>query len=166
MPGTSLVLLLQIVSIVISALAAGKLLLNGLYRRYRILLIYFIFYTLNGIWPLFVNVKSQLYLYIWVATEPISFLFYLLAVLELCKLVLEKHPGIYTLGRYAMLLDLLLSLGISLLSLLPRLRKAKSQVSRMVSYVLAADRGITFCLALFLILMLFFLSRYPVTLSR
>src|SRR5260370_18591098 len=100
MPGSALVLFFQVTSVVVAALAAAKVFKTGLYHRYRILFGYFTFYTLNGVWPLFVtDVKSDLYLRIWLITEPVSFLFYILVVLELCRLVLAKHPGLYTLGR-------------------------------------------------------------------
>src|ERR1700694_1933243 len=112
MSANALVLFFQVTSVAVAALAAAKVFRTGLYHRYRILFGYFIFYTLNGVWPLFVNVKSNLYLRIWLITEPVSFLFYILVVLELCRLVLEKHPGLYTLGRWAMYCGMVISITL------------------------------------------------------
>jgi len=55
---------------------------------------------------------------------------------------------------------------VSLLSLLPRITPAMPQQSRIMGYVYAAERGMDFSLAIFIVLILFFLTRYPVPLSR
>jgi len=166
MPGNALVVFLQATSVVVAAAMAAKLLKTHLYRRYRVLFWYFAFRAVNGVWPLFLHVKSDLYFYFWVFTLPINLLFYIWVVLELCGLVLERHRGLYTLGRWAMYFGMAVSITLSVLSLLPRITPATPQRSRIMFYFMATDRGVTFCMALFLILMLFLLSRYPVTLNR
>jgi hypothetical protein len=92
-------------------------------------------------------------------------------VLELCGLVLTRHQGIFTLGKWAMYAGMAISVTLSILSLLAGFNAAPAQRSQsltnsIMKYFLAADRGVTFCLAIFLILMLLLLSRYPVPLSR
>ncbi len=149
-----------------SGLTAAKLLFTGLHRRYRVFFWYFCFRVVNGLWPFFFDIKSNIYFKLWALTEPVSLLFYLLVVLELCKLVLERHRGLYTLGRWAIGLGMAASVTLSFLSLLPKITPATPQRSRVMGYLLASDRGVTFCLAIFLLLMLFLLSRYPVPLSR
>jgi hypothetical protein len=52
------------------------------------------------------------------------------------------------------------------LSLLPRITPAMPQRSRIIGYIYATERGIDFSLAIFILLILFLLSRYPVPLSR
>ena len=58
------------------------------------------------------------------------------------------------------------SVTISVLSLLPRITPAMPQRSRIMGYIYATERGVDFSLAIFILLILFFLSRYPVPLSR
>src|SRR5207248_4908074 len=136
------------------------------HRRYPVFFWYFCFRVLNGLWPFFFDLKSNAYIYIWEATEPVNLIFYIWVVLELCALVLERHKGLYSLGRWAMALGMVISVGLSILTLLPKITPAMPQRSRSLGYFFATDRGVTFCLAIFLLLMLFLLSRYPVPLSR
>ena len=159
-------MLFQIASGILAALVAVKLCTTGLYRRYRVFFWYMVFRVVEGAWPSFIDIKSDLYAYIWAVTEAFSLAFYILVVLELCGLVLEKHQGLYTLGRWAIYLGMAVSVTISMVSLLPRIKPEMSQRSKYMGYIFATDRGTTFCMAIFLILMLLLISRYPVKLSR
>ena len=87
-------------------------------------------------------------------------------VVELYKLVLEKYKGLYTLGRWALYVSLAISVSISAISLLPQIKPTMPQRSRIMLYVLATERGIHTGLAIFIILILCFLSFFPVKLSR
>ena len=99
MTSAALVSCLRAVLLLGSVLMVLKLYRTGLYRRYPIFFAFFIFRIPNSIWPLFLAVSSPLYLKVWVLTEPIEFGFYVLMVLELYKLVLEKYKGLYSLGQ-------------------------------------------------------------------
>ena len=68
MSAAALIVVLQVVSLLGSALTAWKLLHTGLYRRYRFFFYYFLFRIPNTIWPLFPNSKTKLYFFFWVAT--------------------------------------------------------------------------------------------------
>lgn len=171
MPGAALVVVFQWVSLLGSLLVAAKLYRSGLYRRYRVFFAYFLFRVPNASYPLLVDVKSPIYFYFWVFTEPLVWVFYVWVVLELCRLVLERHQGLYTLGKWAMSVGMAISVTLSVLSVLAKFKAAPPQRSRslhnsIIGYFLATDRGVTFCLAIFLLLMLLLLSRYPVRLSR
>jgi hypothetical protein len=52
------------------------------------------------------------------------------------------------------------------LSLVPHITPATPQESTIMGYILATERGVDFSLAIFILLILLFLSRYPVPLSR
>src|ERR1035438_5406171 len=139
---------------------------TGLYRRYPIFFAFFIFRILNSIWPMFLEVSSDLYQKVWVLTTPIALGFYVLMVVELYKLVLDKYKGLYTLGRWALYVSLAVSVSISVISLLPRIQPSAAQRSKIMFYVLATERGIDTALAISIILILSFLSLFPVKLSR
>ena len=143
-----------------------KLYRTGLYRRYPIFFAFFIFRIPNGIWPLFLPVSSNLYQQVWVVTEPVGLAFYILMVAELHKLILERYKGLYSLGRWALFLSLAISVSISAISLLPRIKPSMPQPSKIMFYVMAAERGIHTGLAILIILLLCFLSFFPVKLSR
>src|ERR1035437_7163712 len=166
MTSAALVSYLKAVLLLGSVLMVLKLYRTGLYRRYPIFFAFFIFRIPNSIWLLFLAVSSPLYLKVWVLTEPIELGFYVLMVVELYKLVLEKYKGLYTLGRWALYFSLAISVSISAISLLPRIKPAMPQSSKIMFYMLATERGIHTGLAIFIILILCFLSFFPVKLSR
>src|SRR5664279_3040745 len=149
-----------------SLLMVLKLYRTGLYHLYPIFFAFFIFRIPNSIWPLFLDVSSNLYLHVWVLTEPFEFGFYVLMVVELYKLVLEKYKGLYTLGRWALYVSLAISVTISAISLIPQIKPSMPQPSKIMYYMLATERGINTGLAIFIILILCFLSFFPVKLSR
>jgi hypothetical protein len=166
MTGVVLVSCLKAVLLLGSVLMVLKLYRTGLYRRYPIFFAFFIFRIPNSIWPLFLAVSSPLYLKVWVLTEPIELGFYVLMVVELYKVVLEKYKGLYSLGRWALYFSLAISVTVSAISLLPRITPSLPQPSKIMFYVLATERGIHTGLAIFIILILCFLSFFPVKLSR
>ena len=166
MSGSALVLFFEGVSALGSGLIALKLFRSGLHRRYRILFAYLIFRVPYMVCILFLNVNSPFYQKFFVVTAPLFWPFYILLVRELYGLVLERHKGLYTLGRWAMYLATVVSVTVSVLSLLPRITPAMPQRTRIMGYIYATERGVDFSLAIFILLMLFFLSRYPVPLSR
>jgi|SRR5271157_150135 len=156
----------QILTLLGSVLTVVKLYRTGLYRRYRMFFSLFLFQIPNTIWPLFIDIRSGLYEYFWAATEPVAWLLYGLVVLELYRLVLEKHRGLYSLGRWMMYLAIVVSVFFSILSLLPKFKPTTPLHSRTLGYFFATQRGVYFSLVLFILLILLFLSRYPIHLNR
>jgi|SRR5579872_535980 len=158
---------LQILTLGGTALLAGKLLTTGIYRKYRKFFFLLLFSIFNSSWPLVVtDAKSDLYAYFWRATTPIGWLLYIMAVLELYQLVLANHRGLYTLGRWIMYGAIAIAVFISVLTLLPHFTPDTPQTTRTLGYFYAGQRGIESSLAIFILLILLFLSRYPVKLSR
>ena len=176
MPGAALSSFFQIVTILGSALTVLKLLTSGLYRRYPIFFAYFVFcvpYTTCGFilthvtgLPGGAGNKSNAYFYLFFCSEPILILFYILVVVELYSLVLEQYKGLYTLGRWAMYAAVVISGMISILTLLPKISASTPEPSRRLWYEIAVERGVDLALVIFILLIVWFLSRYPVPLSR
>jgi hypothetical protein len=166
MPGSALVLSFEVLSALGSGLVALKLYMSGLHRRYRIFFAYLVCRVPYIGCSIFLDVHSPFYQKFFIITEILFWPFYILLVRELYGLVLEKHKGLYTLGRWAMYLATAVSVIISVLSLLPRITPAMPQRSRIIGYVYATERGVDLSLALFILLILLLLSRYPVPLSR
>jgi hypothetical protein len=164
----AIIRLLEFLVLAACLLTSIKLTYNGLYGRYRALFAYLIFrffYT-GALLFAFQSTQSTSYLWFFILTEPAIWIFYVLIVIELYSLVLEKHRGLYTLGRWVLYGGLSLSLLISGLSLLPELSGGTSQRSPVISYYVAIERGVDFSLLIFLLLILLWLTRYPVPLSR
>jgi hypothetical protein len=161
-----LLTVLKAVLLLGSALTVFKLYRTGLYRRYPFFFLYFLFRIPNSIWPFLLNFRSYLYEQIWLVTSPLVLIFYILIVLELYRLVLENYKGLYSAGRWAFYLSLAISIAISALSLLPKIKPGWPQRSKWMYYELATERGVDTSLAIFIILMLCFLSLFPIRLSR
>jgi hypothetical protein len=166
----------QVVATLGSALTVLKLFTSGLYRRYRIFFAYFIFRVIYMTALLIITrlrglpggdgIRSNLYFYVYFYAEPVLLLAYILVVVELYSLVLERYRGLYTLGRWAMYAAIVISSTISILTLLPKLGASLPEPSRKLMYEVAAERGVDFALVIFILLIVGFLSRYPVPLSR
>ena len=156
---------LQVVLILGSILMVLKLYRTGLYRRYPVFFAFFIFRIPNSIWPTLLPVKSFTYFYFWVYTQPIALGFYVFLVVELYKTVFERYRGLYSLGRWVMYASVAISVTFSALSLLPTIQPGARPASKVV-YLFAAERGVDTALAIFIILILAFLSFFPLKLGR
>lgn len=166
MTSAVLVSCLQAVLLLGSLLMVLKLYRTGLYRYYPIFFAFFIFRIPNSLWPLFLPVNSDLYQRVWILAEPVALGFYVSMVVELYRLVLEKYKGLYTLGRSALYTSLAISVSISAISMSSLIKPMAPQRSKIMFYVMATERGVYTGLAVFIILILCFLSFFPVKLSR
>lgn len=159
---------LELASMVFCALTSFKLWRTGLYRRYVALFGYlvlrFLFFLLVLFW--FSDLRSAAYQKFYIITQPLGWIFSILIVRELYTLVLEKFKGLATLGRWFQYAGLTIALLISGLALLPQMRSGTAQRSVVLGYFYAIERGVDCALLVFLLLLLVWLSRYPVPLSR
>jgi hypothetical protein len=166
----NLVLGLGLTACGVGSLAAVRLYCQSLHRRYRVLFYFLCFdvvhsFTLQAIGRWWRPHPRNAYAWAWVVTEPLIWLFYILMVLELYSLVLQNYKGLQTVGRWIFLIAMTLAIFISGLSVLPSWRSPNERVPVVFSYALIS-RGIFFSLVLFILLILFFLSWYPISLSR
>ena len=166
MPGIVLTKAFLIIGVVGSSLTALRLLWSGLYKRYPVFTLYIALVAVDSVWPVFINQKSILYARLWTFTEPLLHVFSVFCVLELYRMMLERYRGLYSLGRWVMYGASILSVGISILMLLPRIAPAMHQATNYLGYAFAFNRGVDFALTVFILMTLIFLSQYPITLSR
>ena len=141
-----------------------KLIQTGLARYYRAFFAFFTFWVIQTGAGLLLGQSSKLYFRFWTLTLPVEWVLGMLVVRELCGLVLERYRGLKTAGRWGMYAGVVIAAAISILTLLPQLKPA--QRSRVLPYIFPIERGINFSLAIFLLFMMFLLSRFPVKLSR
>jgi hypothetical protein len=147
-----------------TAILSVRLFATGLYRRYRVFFFYLIFATLHVVALDMIGSKANTYEKVWVLTEPLVWLFYVLVVLEISALVLEDYRGLSTVGRWALVTAVLVALLASGISLM-----APSQLTtqgQLMRYYYVAERAVYFSLVVFLLSILGFLMQYPITLSR
>jgi hypothetical protein len=157
----------RILSLLIAAGTASlsiRLFAIGLYRRYRIFFFYMIFATVQLGVLASIGEDNGAYQKVWVLTEPLEWLFYVLVVLEIYALVLQDYRGLATVGRWALITAVVVALLASGISLM-----APSHLTRqgtLMRYYYVAERAVYFSLVVFLLSILGFLMQYPITLSR
>src|ERR1700730_589039 len=150
-------------SVVANAAAACRLCQLGLHRIYRFFFAYLVFATTRSLILLPFSVRSSMYVMIYAITAPILWMFYVLVVLELYSLVLQNYAGINSLGRWTLYGALTFSVTVSILTLIPHWGNERF---RLLFWCTTVERGVVFSLVILLLLILFFLSRYPIALSR
>jgi len=107
------------------------------------------------------------YYAVWVSTQPLLWLAYILVVAELYFLVFRQYRGIYSLGRWFFFGAVFLSVVISALTVLPGLADDVVTPNRplLLYYYAFIERGVVTSLAIFLLLLLGFVSWLSVPLS-
>jgi hypothetical protein len=156
----------------------ARLRLAGLHRIYRFFSAYLLFGVLRAALlmgaprlysviggPSAARHGPNLYGWIWVATQPLVWVFYVLVVLELYTLVLQNYKGIASLGRWVMLAGLTVGLLVSALSLSADLSNP-TEAFPILRVFFVIDRGLSSSLVIFLLIITGFLAWYPVPLSR
>jgi|HubBroStandDraft_6_1064221.scaffolds.fasta_scaffold456706_2 hypothetical protein len=156
--------ILNLLIVVGTAILSVRLLATGLFRRYRVFFVYLVFATVQSGVLSSMSQRSNFYQKIWVLTEPVQWLLYVLVVLEIYALVLQDYRGLSTAGRWTLIAAVVVALLASCLTL-----AAPSQLTgqgHLMHYYYVAERAVYFSLAVFLLTILGFLMQYPITLNR
>jgi hypothetical protein len=148
-----------------AAFAGARLLHFRLGRRFPALISYLLIASLRAAILSLVTEKSKTYLWVYLIASPVICCVAALAVREMFALIFRDYPGLRTAGRWALNAALGLSVIVSLLILRAPLPN-ESANSRRLFYELVFERSITFSLATIIIILMIFLSRYPLRLDR
>jgi hypothetical protein len=108
---------------------------------------------------------DRTYYQIWLATQPLLWLSYVLVVFELYALVLHRYRGIFSLSRFFFFSAVATSSVFSLLTILPTTVAAPSDSTLIYHYALI-ERGVVTSLAIFLLLLLLLALWFPIPMSR
>ena len=147
-----------------------KLARTSLAGRYKALLSFLFFMAFYYAVILFFlefrsgNFNSRAYMNFWEITQPLMWLFSVWMTLELYSLILERHKGLATFGRWVQYAGLGLSTLISLVVMLPQFQS--KGINPIALYYYSIDRGIDCGMLVFLLFILIWLTQYPVPLSR
>lgn len=101
----------------------------------------------------------------WMGTQPLVWVAYVLMTLELYSAILKDYPGLATYGRFVMLVGLAVGIGVSL-SMVSLDFSNPDEPYPILRYFFAVERAVTFGLLLFLLVALFFLRKFPISLTR
>lgn len=143
----------------------ARLLQSRLHKTYSWFLIQLLFQSAQNLVMLPLTPTTNLYAWIYLFSQPVSWILYVLVVLELYSLALHNHPGLATLGRWVMASAMVVALAISAFTLAADLSGPPGRFPVLVYYGIA-ERGVTFSLVLFLVIILAFLVWTPVPVRR
>jgi hypothetical protein len=168
MPSAALTDFLQFVIACACLASAIKLWWTGLSRKYRALTAFLLFISVSSVCiPIFFrNLNSPDYRLYWEVTQPLTWFFSVWLVLELYALILEKHKGLATFGRWVQYVGFGLATLISLLVMMPQIQAAGNGSKAVFVYYYGVERGVDCGILVFLLVILFWLTQYPVPLSR
>jgi hypothetical protein len=168
MPGAALINFLQLLISAASCSGAIKLWHTGLSRKYQALTVYLLFTFLSSVSLLifFHDFRSPAYKIYWEIYQPLTWFFSVWLIVELYSLILEKHKGLATLGRWVQYVGFSAATLISLLVMLPQVRSGGHRSRAITTYYYAAERGVDCGMLVFLLVILLWLTQYPVPLSR
>lgn len=152
-------------TLVACAALALRLCASGLQRTFPLFFIFLVYRLVRGVGMYYLPVRTNLYAWAWFITAPLFWLAYILVVLELFTLVLANYQGIASLGRWVLIAGLVISIGLSGLSLSLDLTNP-GEGFPVVRFFTMMERGVMSSLAIFLLLITVFLVWYPVPLSR
>src|SRR5579871_4587418 len=157
MPGAALLNFLQLV--IAGACFGGvfKLWHIRLHNKYRALIAYLLFSGLYSIAILtfFRNFHTHAYRLYWDVTQPLTWFFSVWLILELYSLILEKHKGLATFGRWVQYAGFGLATLLSLLVMAPQIRVAGHGAKALFAYYYAVERGVDCGMLVFLLVILF-----------
>jgi hypothetical protein len=158
----------ELIQATVALAAVARLIYLNFVKQFPALLAFLAFLAAIDFRFGFEDQTSSTYFWSYIVLEPVYCLFAILAVRELLALTFREYPGIRTAGRWAMYAGIVFSLSISLV--LTYFFWSGSAAGRAHSpylyYVELIKRCVFFTLALVIVTLLVFLSRYPLHLSR
>jgi hypothetical protein len=153
---------------VAAAFAIVRLLQSGLLRRFPFLCIYLaVIAVMSGVLSV-VDEQSKLYFKTYMLAEPASCVAAALAVYEMFALIFRDYRGLRTAGRWTLYVALAASFGVFVFIA----RFAGGELpqgtvnSQILFYELILDRSVNFALTAIIVMLMWFLSRYPLNLER
>lgn len=158
--------LLWMCHLALLVLLALRLFWNGLFLRYRW---FFGLVVLLACRNLAVNLAAGhtvAFFWIWLMSEPLVVIAYILSVFEVYALALQKYQGIRTASRRVLTLAMVVASTVSVLSIFPDLQFNASEGNEWFLLVNVIRRGVYTSLLGFLVLLVSFIAIFPIRLSR
>jgi hypothetical protein len=148
-----------------SALVIWRLYSLGLQKAYRFFFTYMVFALVRTVILFQFNPLKETYYQIWIVTQPLLWLFFILVVSELYSLVLRQYRGIYSVSRWFYFGAVTLSAIISGSTVLTTMAAPPAR-HPLLYYSALIERGVVTSLAVFLLLLLVLVAWFAVPLSR
>ncbi|MCW5965304.1 MAG: hypothetical protein KIT83_14815 [Bryobacterales bacterium] len=139
---------------------------NGMGRRYPAFWFLVGFLSIrNGLLELFVDNVARFYRF-WIITEPVVVISYTLAIFELYSFALAKYPKLRTASQRVLFLAMVIATTVSVLSIFPDVQFGSFGENDRFLLVNVIRRGVYTSLLVFLVLLVSFITIFPIRLSR
>lgn len=165
MTSASIETILQFISFVLAFCVVVRLIQFKLYRTYPF---FFALLSLDLFLQTVVviyNSASYLFLWCFVVLEPVRNILYILVVWELFSVIFRNYAGLRSLSRWVMGVASVIASGFFVLTLFAA-GTVVFNASAKARMVLKVERGVALGLVIFIVIMLYFISRYPIRLPR
>ncbi|MCW5978511.1 MAG: hypothetical protein KIT09_10555 [Bryobacteraceae bacterium] len=156
---------LWLVMVVAQIALIARLAHTGLWRTYRFFAAYVAGQLLQSAALMSIPPGITLYGIVYAAFEGIIGLCAVMAILEIYHLVLQRYPGIGTLGRRALKWGSVLALGIAAATLYPDIANQAEKYPTLLA-VFVFQRALYSALLLFVMFIAAFLVWFPIPLTR
>lgn len=143
-----------------------RLLWNGMALRYRYLFFLVTFMACRLFLLELVKSDTKLFFHVWIITEPFLVLAYTLAVFEIYGMALHRYQGLKTVSKRVLTFAIVIASLISVLSIFPDIQFNASLENQTFLLVNVVRRGVYTSLLVCLVLLLSFITIFPVRLSR
>jgi hypothetical protein len=147
-----------------AAIAIARLLSLRLAGIFPVLLAFLSAVAINGVAASFFSLDSPAYFWLYIAHTPVYCILAILAARELFAVVFKKYPGIRSAGRMAMYWCVGFASVISLASAVAH--PGRPETFTHLVYIELVRRSTVLTVALFILFILYSLSRYPLELGR
>ena len=162
MISASVLSVVEALSLLCDIVLVARLFYLKLYRVYLFFFLSLLVPILIEPTAVYFGTKSRAFFYSYVVLEPIRNVLYILVIWELFSVIFRNYAGLRSLSRWVMGLAAIIA-PIGLVLSIPH---GTVYVSRYVMTVVRFERGIAMGLVVFMIIMLYFISRYPIKLPR
>lgn len=155
---------LIVVSILMTLTVAARLYVNDIHRNYPAFWSFLLFSIVRMLVLIPGLLSAYTFAVLWMVSEGVAWVFYVLVLMELYTLVLSRYPGIQSLSRWIFHGSVGVSLVIAAFTLYPDLGGGRPPDVLMLFMI--AERGILAGLAVLTLLIIGFLTWFPVPLPR
>ncbi len=157
--------ILWVISLLLVTCLVVRMAREGLYRIYKGFFVYLCASVLQTLLMLPFGAETKTYAWLYLVTQPLIWVLFILSVVELFSLVLRRYRGIASLGRWVMMGAVAMAVLTSILTLAPDLQHVSGK-HQILMYYTVIERGISSSLVAFLLIMSAFLVWCPIRLSR
>ena len=156
---------LQELSLLFDIVVVLRLLYLKLYRTYPFFCAMLCIPLILQTYVVYYGTKSHEFLHAFWYLEPIRNVLFVLVVWELFSVIFRNYAGLRSLSRWVMgIAAVIAMIGIAL-TMAPSGVTAFNR-SAIARQIIRVERGVSFGLVIFIIVMLYFISRYPIKLPR